>query len=38
MGLMYASGPVGRIGADEAIHLIAGRENRRPEEERQAAH
>jgi len=29
LGLMYASGPVGRVGADEAIHLITGRENRR---------
>ena len=38
LGLMYASGRMGRIGANEAIHLITGRENRRREEERQAAH
>ena len=38
LGSMYASGPVGRMGADEAIRQITGRENRRREEEGQAAH
>ena len=33
LGSMYASGPVGRMGADEAIHQITNRENRRREEE-----
>ena len=33
LGAMYASGPVGRMGADEAIHLITRRENIRREEE-----
>jgi len=33
LGAMYASGPVGRMGADEAIRLITNRENRRREEE-----
>ena len=37
LGAMYASGPVGRMGADEAIRLITNRENRRKEEEGQAA-
>ena len=37
LGSMYASGPVGRMGADEAIRLITNRERRRREEE-QAAH
>ena len=38
LGSMYASGPVGRMGADEAIRLITGRENRRREEDGEAAH
>jgi peroxiredoxin len=29
LGAMYASGPVGRINADEAIHFIEGRERAR---------
>ena len=33
LGGMYASGPVGRMGADEAIRLITRRENIRREEE-----
>ena len=33
LGVMYASGPVGRMGADEAIRLITNRERRRREEE-----
>ena len=33
LGAMYASGPVGRMGADEVIHAITGRENRRRQEE-----
>ena len=33
LGSMYASGPVGRMGADEAIRLITNRERRRLEEE-----
>ena len=33
LGAMYASGPVGRMGADEAIRLITRRENMRREEE-----
>ena len=37
LGAMYASGPVGRMGADEAIRLITRRENIRREEEGQAA-
>ena len=37
LGAMYASGPVGRMGADEAIRLITNRENRRREEEGEAA-
>ena len=36
LGSMYASGPVGRMGADEAIRLINFRERRRKEEEGQA--
>ena len=32
-GSMYASGPVGRMGADEAIRFIQFRENRRRQEE-----
>ncbi|PKB71663.1 MAG: hypothetical protein BZY87_04110 [SAR202 cluster bacterium Io17-Chloro-G6] len=38
LGSMYASGPVGRMGADEAIRLITNRENRRREQEGEAAH
>ncbi len=34
LGSMYASGPVGRMGADEAIRLITNRERRRLEEEK----
>jgi peroxiredoxin len=37
LGAMYASGPVGRMGADEAIRLITNRERRRKEEEGEAA-
>jgi peroxiredoxin len=33
LGSMYASGPVGRMGADEAVRLITNRENRRRQEE-----
>lgn len=33
LGSMYASGPVGRMGADEVIHAITSRENRRRQEE-----
>ena len=33
LGSMYASGPVGRMGADEAIRLITTRERRRREQE-----
>lgn len=36
LGAMYASGPVGRMGADEAIRLITRRENMRKEEEGKA--
>ena len=36
LGGMYASGPVGRMGADEAIRLITRRENIRREEEDKA--
>jgi hypothetical protein len=36
-GSMYASGPVGRMGADEVINSIKGRERRRLEAEAQAA-
>ena len=35
LGSMYASGPVGRMGADEAIRFIQFRENRRRQEEGQ---
>ena len=35
LGSMYASGPVGRMGADEVIHAITARENRRRQEEGQ---
>ena len=34
---MYASGPVGRMAADEVIHYIQFRENRRRQEEGEAA-
>jgi peroxiredoxin len=33
LGSMYASGPVGRMGADEAARLIMTRERRRREQE-----
>ncbi len=33
LGSMYASGPVGRMGADEAIRLITNRERQRKEQE-----
>ena len=33
LGAMYASGPVGRMGADEAVRLITSRERRRMERE-----
>jgi peroxiredoxin len=33
LGSMYASGPVGRMAADEAIRQITNRENRRRQEE-----
>ena len=33
LGALYASGPVGRMGADEAVRLITNRERRRREEE-----
>lgn len=35
LGSMYASGPVGRMGADEAIRQITGRERRRREQEKE---
>jgi peroxiredoxin len=38
LGSIYASGPVGRMGADEAIRMITSRENRRREEEGETAH
>ena len=37
LGAMYASGPVGRMGADEAIRFITRRERIRREEAGQAA-
>ncbi len=37
LGSMYASGPVGRMGAQEVIRQITNRERRRREEEGQAA-
>ena len=37
LGAMYASGPVGRMGADEAIRQITNRERRRREEEGETA-
>jgi hypothetical protein len=33
LGSMYASGPVGRMGADEAVRLITTRERRRRDQE-----
>ena len=33
LGSMYASGPVGRMGADEAVRLITTRKRRRHEQE-----
>jgi hypothetical protein len=33
LGSMYASGPVGRMGADEVVRLITRRERRRREQE-----
>ena len=33
LGSLYASGPVGRMGADEAVRQIQGRERRRLEQE-----
>jgi hypothetical protein len=33
LGSMYASGPLGRMGADEAVRLITMRERRRREQE-----
>lgn len=35
LGAMYASGPVGRMGADEAVRAITNRERRRLEQESQ---
>ncbi len=35
LGAMYASGPVGRMGADEAVRMIQTRERRRLEQEQQ---
>ena len=37
LGAMYASGPVGRMGADEAVRAITNRERRRLEQEAQRA-
>ena len=37
LGAMYASGPVGRLGVDEAIRQITNRERRRREEEGSSA-
>ena len=37
VGSMYASGPVGRMGADEVIRFIQFRENRRRQEEDESA-
>ena len=37
LGALYASGPVGRMSADEAIRLIQNRERRRLEQEQQGA-
>ena len=35
LGSLYASGPIGRIGVDEMVRSITGRERRRLEQERQ---
>ena len=37
LGSVYASGPVGRMGADEAIRFVQFRENRRRQEEGESA-
>ena len=37
LGSMYASGPVGRMGVDEAIRQITGRERRRIQQEAEQA-
>lgn len=37
LGSMYASGPVGRMHADEVIHAITSRETRRRQEEGESA-
>ena len=37
LGSMYASGPVGRMGVDEAIRQITGRERRRLQQEAEQA-
>ena len=37
LGAMYASGPVGRMGAEEAVRLITSREQRRREQEQAGA-
>ncbi len=36
LGAMYASGPVGRMGADEAVRAITRRESMRKEQEQKA--
>ncbi len=36
LGAMYASGPVGRMGADEVVRSITNRERRRKEDEKAA--
>jgi len=36
LGAMYASGPVGRMGADEAVRMINRREQQRREQEQKA--
>ena len=36
LGSMYASGPVGRMGADEAVRMINRREQMRKEQEEKA--
>ena len=33
LGALYASGPVGRMGADEVVRLITNRERRRQQQE-----
>ncbi len=37
LGAMYASGPVGRMGADEAVRMIQNRERRRLQQEQNAS-